>query len=134
MTTSALLLGWLWINSLMYAGFGAYCLARPQAVSNALGFNTMSAHGMVEFMTVYGGMQLAFAAFFAQAALRGGNAAVEGLWFALCLYVGLTIVRWIAVAAAREPMPTTLLVLAGLETLFAVIAIALVWLLRAWSN
>jgi len=121
----------LWANAVLYAGFGLFCLVRPAKASGALGLCTIRPRGLVEFLTVYGGMQLAFAAFFTQAALRGGTAAVEALWFAVCLYVPLALIRWISIVRMRQAMPALILLLGAMETLMAGFALGLAWALLA---
>jgi len=117
----------LWANAVLYAGFGLFCLIKPAKASSALGLCTIRPRGLVEFLTVYGGMQIAFAAFFTQAALRGGNAAAEALWFAVCLYIPLALIRWISIVRMRQAMPALILLLGVMEALMAVLAIALAW-------
>lgn len=129
MTT--LLAAYLWINAVLYAVFGLMCLVRPQATSKALGFEAFAPHGLIEYLTVYGGMQLGFAAFFALGALRGGDSSLWTLYFALCLYVPIVLVRWSAIAMLPGSMPTTAWALAGLEALLLLAGIGLAWSLRA---
>jgi len=121
----------LWANVILYAGFGLFCLVKPAKASSALGLCTIRPRGLVEFLTVYGGMQIAFAAFFTQAALSGGTAAVEALWFAVCLYVPLALIRWISIVRMRQAMPALILLLGVMEALMAMLSIALAWALLA---
>lgn len=129
MTT--LLAAYLWINAVLYAVFGLMCLVRPQATSKALGFEAFAPHGLIEYLTVYGGMQLGFAAFFALGALRGGDSSLWTLYFALCLYVPIVLVRWASIATLPGPIPSTAWALAGLEALLMVAGVALTLALRA---
>lgn len=128
---STLLPAYLWTNAALYAAFGLLCLLKPTSTARSLGFTTLAPHGLVEYLTVYGGMQLGFAAFFAFGAMRGGDGALWTLWFALCLYVPIVLVRWAALMTVPGPMPNTAWALAGLEALLLLMGIGLAWGLRS---
>lgn len=114
---STLLAAYLWTNAALYAAFGLLCLFRPLKTAKALGFDVLAPHGTVEYVTVYGGMQLGFAAFFALGASRGIDGAMWTLWFALCLYVPIVLVRWTALLAVPGAKPGLAWGLAALEAL-----------------
>ena len=123
MTT--LLAAYLWTNAVLYAAFGLMCLVRPQSTAKTLGFEALAPHGLVEYLAVYGGMQLGFAAFFALGAVRGGDGSLWTLYFALCLYVPIVLVRWASILSLPGPIPTAAWVLAGLELVLLAVGVAL---------
>lgn len=127
---SAFLIPFLWLNAALYAFFGLFCLVRPQRAGEALGFSLTLPHGLIEFLTVYGGMQLGFAAFFAFAASRGEAGALWGLYFALFLYGPIALVRWASILAVPGALPKTSWALAALELSFLVAAGALAYSMR----
>ena len=126
-----LIAAYLWTNAALYAVFGLLCLVRPTRTASALGFGGLQPHGLVEYLTVYGGMQLGFAAFFALGALRGGDSALWTLGFALCLYVPLVVVRWVSLLTLPGPIPTTAWALAALEAVLLAMGAALALGLRS---
>jgi hypothetical protein len=128
MTT--LLTAYLWTNALLYGVFGLLCLVKSGSTARSLGFTSLAPHGLVEYLTVYGGMQLGFAVFFALGATRGGDGALWTLWFALCLYVPIVLVRWGALLSLPGPIPTTAWTLAALEAVLLLAGAALAWALR----
>ena len=125
-----LLSAYLWTNAVLYAVFGLLCLLKPTPTAKSLGLGVLAPHGLVEYLTVYGGMQLGFAAFFAFGAARGGDGALWTLGFALCLYVPIVLVRWASLMTLPGPIPGTGWALAALEAALLVAGIALAWGLR----
>lgn len=129
MTT--LLAAYLWTNAALYLGFGALCLLRPQGTARAIGFSPLMPHGLIEYLTVYGGMQIGFALFFALGAMRGEVGATWTLYFALCLYAPIVLVRWVSLVALPGPIPGMAWALAALEAVMLLAGAALAWSLRA---
>ena len=88
----------LWINAIAYAGLSLLCVVRLRATAASLGYTSLGSGGVSEFATVYGGLQLGLALFFAVCAM---NPAMQrnGLVFALCLYVPLAVFRTISLLA-----------------------------------
>lgn len=83
---------YLLINAISYLGFSLWCLIKSQTTSHALGYHFLNNSGKVEYLTVYTGMELGFAAFFALCAFFPGLR-LAGSVFAACLYIGLMILR-----------------------------------------
>lgn len=104
---------YLLINAASYLGFSLWCLFRTDSTSKALGYHFLNNGGKVEYLSVYTGMELGFAVFFAVAsfypALRLG-----GLVFAVCLYLGLMVLRPISIAHYGH-VPKTTYIIGALE-------------------
>lgn len=61
------------LNALMYLGLGAYCAARPIGSASEIGFAFDKPAAEGEYFVVYGGMMLAFAAWFALGAVSAAH-------------------------------------------------------------
>src|SRR5690606_10384177 len=85
----------LLLNGLLYIVLGLWCAIRPQQTASSVGFTLESTQGLVEYVTVYGGLEFALGVFFLYCALRPDYAGA-GVIFGLCLYGGLAIFRTIA--------------------------------------
>jgi hypothetical protein len=109
---------YLWINSLLYLLFAAWVTISPWRTAANIGFQTLSASGRSEYLVVYGGMELGFAAFFALTAFHAGHRRL-GLLFALCLYAPIVMYRAITVLR-YGPVSTTTLTVAALEVILLI--------------
>lgn len=85
----------LLLNGLLYITLGLWCAIRPQQTASSVGLTWESIQGLVEYVTVYGGLEFALGVFFLYCALRPDYAGA-GVVFGLCLYGGLAIFRTIA--------------------------------------
>lgn len=104
---------YLWINAALYALFAALCTVKLKGTSSSLGYLTLSNSGRSEYLTVYGGLQLGLASFFAlSASLSDMHKA--GLLMALALYVPIVAFRLTSVVA-NWPVSRLTLGVAGLE-------------------
>jgi hypothetical protein len=83
---------YLLINAASYLGFSLWCLFKADSTSRALGYHFLNNSGKIEYLSVYTGMELGFAAFFALSAFYPAFR-LGGLLFAACLYLGLMILR-----------------------------------------
>ncbi len=90
---------YLWINAIAYAGLAIVCLFRLRATAAGVGYETLGPGGVSEFATVYGGLQLGLAAFFAICAMSPGFHRI-GLLFAMCLYIPIALARLGSLMAA----------------------------------
>lgn len=116
---------YLLLNAVLYAVFAVASTVVPERVAGALGF-TLDAQGRVEFMTVYGGLELGLAVFYGWAAYADPATQRAALMFSLLLYAALVLFR--AGGILRYGVPgTTMLAVAGLELLMLIGAIVLVW-------
>ena len=116
---------YLLVNAVLYVLFAVWCTAAPEKTSEALGLKMTGGSGKSEYLTVYGGMEMGIAAFFAACALRA-EWREAGLLFGVCFYAGLVLWR----------VPTLLLVpgisgltyaTAALEALLAAAGLVLWW-------
>lgn len=123
---------YLAINALMYAVFAIWCTLAPQKTAAAVGFDFRSGSGRSEFVTVYGGLELGLALFFALAALRG-EIQVAGLLFALCLYGAIVPFRAFALVSVPGIERTTYFI-AALELVLLIAAVALWYLRKSGPN
>ena len=83
---------YLFINAVSYLGFSLWCLFRTDTTSKSLGYHFLNNSGKVEYLSIYTGMELGFAVFFALSAFFPAFR-LGGLLFACCLYLGLMILR-----------------------------------------
>lgn len=113
---------YLYFNAALYLLFAIWCTLAPAATAAGIGYVVLSPSGMSEFLVVYGGMELGFAAFFTWCASRAERA---GLLFALCLYAPIVVWRWSSVATAHGPISAVTLATGALETMLLVAALAL---------
>lgn len=105
---------YLWTNAILYAVFAVLCTVKLKGTSSSLGYQTLSNSGRSEYLTVYGGLQVGLAAFFALAALMPAFR-TAGLLLALSLYVPIVAFRWTSVLANR-PVANLTLAVGALET------------------
>lgn len=86
---------YLYINAFFYFVFSVWCVMKLYATSNFLGYQFVDNSGKVEYMTVYGGMQLGFSVFFIIMAYYPSlnNA---GLIFSVAIYSCIVILRTIS--------------------------------------
>lgn len=118
---------YLWTNAVLYAVFAVWCAIRLDDTARAIGYQALSAGGRSEYLTVYGGLQLGLAIFFAWTALRPEMHRV-GLLFALALYVPIVLFRAFG-TWAHWPVGKATLAVAGLELLL-LLAATLLWVDR----
>lgn len=116
---------YLIVNAVLYATFAAVSALVPDRIAASLGF-TLDAQGRVEFLTVYGGLELGLALFYGWAAVSGPTQQRVALTFSLFLYAGLVLFRLAGILLYGMP-GTTMLAVAGLE--LALLAVALVLIL-----
>jgi hypothetical protein len=83
---------YLAFQALLYAGLAAWCTLAPDRTSRAIGFGLTNGSARSEYLTVYGGLELGMAAFFALTALNPEWRRL-GLLFALCTYGCLATFR-----------------------------------------
>lgn len=117
---------YLILNALLYAVFAAACTLMPEKAARAVGFELPGGSGRSEFVTVYGGLELAMALFFAIGAWRAEWR--EGaLLFAVLLYGCLVVFR-IGTLIAFEGIGRLTYLTFGLELVLGVAGAALwVW-------
>lgn len=117
-------IAYLIVNAVLYAIFAAVSALVPDRIAASLGF-TLDTQGRVEFLTVYGGLELGLALFYGWAALSGPTQQRVALTFSLFLYAGLVLFRLAGIL--RYGMPgTTMLAVAGLEMVLLACALALI--------
>lgn len=116
---------YLYFNAALYLVFAIWCTLDASGTAQQIGFTGRSAGGMSEFLVVYGGMELGFAAFFVYSVRRGGER--FGLFFALATYAPIVTFRIVTVAL-YWPVGSTTLTVASLE------AILLVWGTILWRK
>lgn len=115
---------YLWLNAVAYFGLAAWCALRWRSTSAAIGYVQLDGGGRSEYLSIYGGLQLALAIVFALFALRPEQQRT-GLLVALVLYASVVPFRWIGIAAFG-PVGRPTLVLGAVELAM------LVWALALW--
>lgn len=115
---------YLWFNSVLYLIFGILCTVRVDKVTQAQGFLSFDSNGRCEYLTVYGGMELGFAAFFAICALKPEHSGA-GVLFAFCIYAGIVAYRSYCLLTFSDISATTKGI-AGLEAFLLVCSVLLV--------
>jgi len=118
------LVAFLVINAVLYAGFALWCAIRPHTTARFLGLELVGIPGLSEYTAVYGGLEAGMAVFFALAAWRP-ELRPAGLLFAICLYAGLVLFRTTVVVRHGTAIGNTMGAYA-LELLF------LVWAVGIW--
>ena len=83
---------YLYFNALLYLGLAAWCTIAPTTTSRAIGFEFTKNSARSEYITVYGGLELGLALFFAMAAWSPSLRSA-GLLFALLTYGCLAVFR-----------------------------------------
>lgn len=114
---------YLYVNAIIYAVFGAWCLIAPGTTANNLGYTALNGSGESEYRVVYGGLQIGLALFFAYCARTSDRA---GLVLAVALYVPIVLVR--AVTVVKFPVSSMTLGVGALEALLLVTGL---WVLLA---
>ncbi|GAA4857300.1 DUF4345 family protein [Luteimonas vadosa] len=123
---------YLWINALMYAVFGVWCALRLEPTAQNLGYTMLSNSGRSEYLTVYGGLQWGLALVFAWLAFKP-ELHRTGVLVAIALYAPIVLHRTISLVRFG-PVESLTKVIAGLEVLMLLAAIALWFLDRARST
>ena len=109
---------YLWFNAAIYLVFGLWCTLQHGKTTQTQGFLSLDNNGRCEYLTVYGGMELGFAAFYVACALRPEFRGA-GILFSLCIYAGIVAYRLTSLALFSN-ISTTTKAIAGLElALFA---------------
>jgi hypothetical protein len=116
---------YLIINAISYLVFSLWCLLKPADTAQNLGYSFLNNGGKTEYMAVYVGMELGFCAFFTLCALYP-KYAETGLIFAVCLYLGLMLVRTIT-ALKLGDIPTIIYVVGALEYIFGIWGVILLY-------
>lgn len=92
-----MVVAYLAFNAVLYAALGVWCAVAPETTSAFLGFALVGPAGTSEYLAVYGGLQLGFAAYFGLAAASRRHRP-SALAFAALVYGGIVALRSIAVA------------------------------------
>lgn len=114
---------YLWLNAALYATFAVWCSLLATQTSQSLGYTALNSSGRSEYLTVYGGLQLGLALFFAWVAYRP-EMHRTGLVLALAIYLPLVIMRWMSIARYWPVERLTL----GVGTLEFIMLVIAVWL------
>jgi hypothetical protein len=88
---------YLYLNAFSYLLFAVWCLVKPAGTANGLGYSFLNNTGKVEYLSLYTGLELGFAAFLAFSAYFP-SLRTAGLLWCVCIYIGLMIVRPAAAA------------------------------------
>lgn len=118
---------YLVVNAVLYAAFALVSSLMPNRIAASLGF-TLDAQGRIEFLTVYGGLELGLALFYGWATFSGPAQQRVALTFSLFLYAGLVLFRMAGIVRYGVP-GATMLAVAALE--LVLLAGALVLILRS---
>ena len=104
---------YLFFNSVIYLLFALFCLFKTSETASNLGYSFINNSGKVEYIAVYVGMELGFAAFLAICALYP-SMSLAGIIFCVCMYVGLVVTRAYAVLANGN-VSKMIYIIGGLE-------------------
>lgn len=117
---------YLAINAVLYAGFSIWCTLAPRATANWLGLATTGAGGESEYFAIYGGLQAGLAVGYALAIWMPETRPTALLW-SVALYGGL--VGWRSLAGFRLGFATlgNARFTFGLEIVLLLAAIVLLW-------
>lgn len=104
---------YLLANAALYALFVLWCTLGKAHTARASGYETLSRDGWVEYLVIYGGLQLGLAAFYAYTALNPQYHRIA-LIFSLFIYAAIVIYR-LGAMTAYWPVSRVTLGVAALE-------------------
>ena len=104
---------YLLINAMLYVLFVLWCTFAREHTARASGYLTQNNDGWVEYLVIYGGLQLGLAAFYAYTAFHPQYHRIA-LIFSLFIYATIVIYR-IGAAWAYWPVSRVTLSVAALE-------------------
>ena len=104
---------YLFFNSAIYLLFALFCLFKTSETASNLGYSFINNSGKVEYIAVYVGMELGFAAFLAICALYP-SMSLAGIIFCVCMYAGLVVTRAYALLANGN-VSKMIYIIGGLE-------------------
>ncbi len=110
---------YLWFNAVAYALFAIWCTVAPSATAAGIGYGLPTNSAKSEYITVYGGLEMALAIFFLLGALRD-DLRWPAFVFALCLYSSLVVFR-LGTLVTLPGLSRTIYILFALEATLAVI-------------
>lgn len=119
----------LTVAGLLYLGLGLWCSIRPELTSRKVGFELMGGSGKSEFLTVYGGLEVALGLVFLIAAFRADMAGF-GLLLCAVLHGCLCLFRTISFVQYKDIEPFTYRLAIGEWVLLAA-TLVVYWL---WSR
>lgn len=108
----------LWINAVLYIGFGIWCFLHPTTTSNFVGFSLLHASGKSEFLAVYAGLELGLGLFFL-ACTQTASLTYAGILFGTLMYSGINFFRFYSIFRFGMVSRSTL-VLVVLEVTFCI--------------
>ena len=115
---------YLYLNAVVYLALAAWCTFAPTRTAAAVGYASLTRSGQVEYLTIYGGLQMGLAFLFAWFAwtqqLRTGLVVALAFYVPIVLYRSIGLLRW-------WPAETTTLLLAATEWVMLVAAVLLWW-------
>lgn len=114
---------YLLINAVLYASFVLWCSFAKAHTSQASGYLTLSRDGWVEYLVIYGGLQLGLAAFYAYAAFNPQYHRIA-LIFSLFIYSAIVLFR-VGASWAYWPVGKVTLSVAAMEIALLVGAIVI---------
>jgi hypothetical protein len=115
---------YLYLNAAIYLLLAGWCALAPARTAAAVGYASLTRSGQVEYLTIYGGLQLGLAILFAWFAwsqqMRTGLVLALALYAPIVLFRSIGLLRW-------WPVETATLVLAVVEWLMLLAALWLWW-------
>ncbi len=89
---------YLLLNAIMWLGLGIWCALTPEKVAEKVGFQLFNNQGVVEFMAVYGGLELGVGVFYF-AAWWFATLQFSAVLFSACVYGGIVLMRLAGILA-----------------------------------
>jgi hypothetical protein len=121
---------YLLINGALYLILALWCLLNPKGTSSYLGYHSLNSSGKVEYITVYTGLELGFAAFLFISSFYPGIK-LSGLIFCVCIYSGSILIRTVFAIYYGNISKATYL-LGGMEYVMGIAGVLL--LLKEFKN
>lgn len=115
---------YLYLNAAIYLLLAGWCALAPARTATSVGYATLTRSGQVEYLTIYGGLQVGLAILFAWFAWS--QQMRTGLVFALALYAPIVLFRSIGLLR-WWPVETTTLALAAVEWVMLLAGVWLWW-------
>lgn len=114
---------YLYVNAFLYFLFAIWCTIKTEGSSKFLGYSFLNNSGRIEYITIYGGLQLGFGIFLLYCAYKDR---FDGVIFCIALYAGIVLARVSSILILRKDITSATYMVGSLELLL------LLWGMYVW--